>query len=226
MLRRTLSDSNMRLSETAQDRSGDTAAAILDAAERLFGERGFAAVSVRDITAAAGANVAAVNYHFGSKEALILAAFDRRAEDISRDRLHALRAAEADGPLKVRAVLHALLAPAMAWRAAEDQRRHAVAFVMRARVEGGPAVRARIDGNVTLLVRFASALRRALPGLSEADATAGLMFALALEHDLAREAERLRALAAGLIDPDDHAAMLERMLDFAEAGVAAGVQRA
>ena len=51
---------------------------ILDAAERLFAERGFAATSLRSITAAAGVNLAAVNYHFRSKEALLEAVFTRR----------------------------------------------------------------------------------------------------------------------------------------------------
>ena len=50
---------------------------ILDAAERLFAERGFAETSLRTITTAAGVNLAAVNYHFGSKKDLIQAVFAR-----------------------------------------------------------------------------------------------------------------------------------------------------
>jgi AcrR family transcriptional regulator len=55
----------------------DTVARILDAAEQLFADRGFAETSLRTITSRAGVNLAAVNYHFGSKKALIQAVFER-----------------------------------------------------------------------------------------------------------------------------------------------------
>lgn len=55
----------------------DTVARILDTAEVLFAEKGFAETSLRAITSKAGVNLAAVNYHFGSKEALIQAVFER-----------------------------------------------------------------------------------------------------------------------------------------------------
>lgn len=53
----------------------ETVERILDAAEQLFAERGFAETSLRLITSKAGVNLAAVNYHFGSKKALIQAVF-------------------------------------------------------------------------------------------------------------------------------------------------------
>ncbi|HYQ38579.1 MAG TPA: helix-turn-helix domain-containing protein, partial [Pseudomonas sp.] len=55
----------------------ETVERILDAAQQLFAERGFTETSLRMITARAGVNLAAVNYHFGSKEALIQAVFVR-----------------------------------------------------------------------------------------------------------------------------------------------------
>src|SRR5699024_5802879 len=55
----------------------DTVKRILDAAEVLFAQKGFAETSLRAITSKAGVNLAAVNYHFGSKEALIQAVFER-----------------------------------------------------------------------------------------------------------------------------------------------------
>ena len=50
--------------------SPDTKSRIIDAAEQLFMEHGFEATSLRSLTAAASVNLAAVNYHFGSKEEL------------------------------------------------------------------------------------------------------------------------------------------------------------
>jgi AcrR family transcriptional regulator len=65
---------------------------ILDAAELLFADRGFHSVSVRDITAAAGVDVALINYHFGSKQLLFESVFMRRAEVLNGERLRRLEA--------------------------------------------------------------------------------------------------------------------------------------
>src|SRR5258708_1763757 len=66
---------------------------ILDAAEKLFGMSGFEATSLRDITTEAQVNLAAVNYHFQSKESLIDAVIVRRLEPVNRRRMEMLDAA-------------------------------------------------------------------------------------------------------------------------------------
>ena len=73
----------------------DTKSAILDAAEQAFAEHGFEAASLRSIIATAKVNVAAIHYHFGSKEALIEAVFERRLKPVNSRRLALLDAAEA-----------------------------------------------------------------------------------------------------------------------------------
>jgi len=60
----------------------DTVERILDAAEALFADKGFAETSLRLITSKAGVNLAAVNYHFGSKKSLIQAVFSRFLEPL------------------------------------------------------------------------------------------------------------------------------------------------
>ena len=67
---------------------------ILDTAERLFADRGLEATSIRDITTAAGANLGAINYHFGTKQKLIVAALNRHLEPVDRQRLALLGEAE------------------------------------------------------------------------------------------------------------------------------------
>ena len=67
---------------------------ILDAAESLFMEHGFEATSLRSITAAADVNLAAVNYHFGSKEELFQAVLTRRLDPMNQERLDLLTALE------------------------------------------------------------------------------------------------------------------------------------
>ncbi|MFC0338818.1 transcriptional regulator, TetR family [Kushneria avicenniae] len=79
----------------------DTVTRILDAAEVLFAEHGFSETSLRRITSRAEVNLAAVNYHFGSKQALIQAVFFRYLDPFSTDlhrRLNDLEAGEADAP--------------------------------------------------------------------------------------------------------------------------------
>ncbi len=84
----------------------ETVDRILDAAELLFAERGFSETSLRQITSQAGVNLAAVNYHFGSKNALIQAVFARFINPftrILRERLEA--ASKTEGKLTLEALL-------------------------------------------------------------------------------------------------------------------------
>src|SRR5258708_1544261 len=82
---------------------------ILDAAEKLFGDNGFEATSLRDITTTAQVNLAAVNYHFQSKDSLIEAVIARRIEPVNRKRLDMLDAS-GDNP-SVEQILTAYLGP-------------------------------------------------------------------------------------------------------------------
>lgn len=67
---------------------------ILDAAEELFSEHGFSATSIRAITTRAEVNLAALNYHFGTKDGVIDAVFARRIEPLNRERIHLLEIVE------------------------------------------------------------------------------------------------------------------------------------
>lgn len=81
------------------DREAGTRERLLDAAEKLFSERGFSSTSVRDITNEAGCNVASVNYYFGSKEELYAALFRDRMKKQRELRLSGLaRGFEEAGP--------------------------------------------------------------------------------------------------------------------------------
>ncbi len=64
---------------------------LLDTAESLFAEFGFAAASVRDITSSAGCNLAAVNYHFRGKKSLYEEVFRRRFAELRERRIASLR---------------------------------------------------------------------------------------------------------------------------------------
>lgn len=89
---------------------------ILDAAEELYSEYGFADTSMRELTQKAGVNLAAVNYHFGSKEGLFRALVARRFAPINAERIERLDALEAKGDPTLEEVLEALVAPILALR--------------------------------------------------------------------------------------------------------------
>ena len=101
-----------RLTETTAQ--AGTKDRILDAAEELFAERGFRETSLRDITSRARVNLAAVNYHFQSKDALIQAVFARRIGPVNQARMAMLDRFEAEargGPVPLENILRAFLEP-------------------------------------------------------------------------------------------------------------------
>jgi AcrR family transcriptional regulator len=102
---------------------------LLDVAERLLAERGLDAVSVRDITEAAGANTAAVHYHFGSKLDLMGAILERRADRVGRRRQELLDRLEQRPEIELRDVVEALVLPTAELVAEGGGGQHYVALV-------------------------------------------------------------------------------------------------
>lgn len=98
--------------QAARPESAETQTRILDAAEALFIERGFAATSVRAVAGRAGVNLAAAHYHFGSKEGLLSAAIHRRVRPVNEARVAGLDALQARTPQpSAREILTVFLAP-------------------------------------------------------------------------------------------------------------------
>jgi AcrR family transcriptional regulator len=198
-----------------------TKAAVFNAAERLFALHGFQNVSVRDITADAGVNLASVNYHFGSKDALLFEIFRRRTSELNRERARMLHEAAArhGGKPPVREILEAYFAPPLRWAAPDNDRQISVQFIIRARSEGTAEMRDVLRNDVSHLARFADALTAARPDLPREDVYWRLHFCLGLVHNNRfAEFDRLHHLSGGITREGDVDALLRRMLDFAEAG--------
>lgn len=198
--------------------SDRTRASILDAAEQLYAERGFGDVTLRDIVAAAGVNLAAVNYHFGSKDELIAELFVTRGIATNRERLAELKAAETagNGRADVRAILRALVGPTLRGCLGPANEQSAAArFMTRASIEAVPPIRRIKNREVDHLRKFAAAMRRSLPDCDEADLYWGLHFALAMAHQTIRDNERLTRLSEGHCDVNDVDAVIERIVDAA-----------
>jgi AcrR family transcriptional regulator len=195
--------------------SDRTRASILDAAERLYADRGFADVTLRDIVAAADVNLAAVNYHFGSKDELIAELFVSRSLATNRERLNELKAAEAAGGGRARidTILRALVGPTLRGCLGPDNERSTAArFMIRASIELVPPIRRIKNREIDHLRKFAAAMRRSLPDCRDADLYWGLHFALAMAHQTIRDSERLTKLSEGRCDLNDVTGVIERIV--------------
>jgi len=137
---------------------------ILDAAAELYLERGFADTSLRELTSRAGVNLSAVNYHFGSKEALFDALVERLFDPINARRLALLDALEAAGEPDLEEVLRALVEPIVELRLRDPRgARFLVQVVNRLTgvTTGAVSSVERVFRETS--VRFLAAARRTLP---------------------------------------------------------------
>src|SRR5471030_2191689 len=192
-----------------------TRTAILSAAERLYADRGFADVTLRDIVAAANVNLAAVNYHFGSKDELIAELFVSRSLATNRERLNELKLAEeaGGGRAGIDAILRALVGPTLRGCLGPDRGRSTAArFMIRASIESVPPIRRIKNREIDHLRKFAAAMRRSLPGRDEVELYWGLHFALAMAHQTIRDSERLAKLSEGSCDLNDVDGIIERIV--------------
>ena len=164
---------------------------ILDAAESLFMEHGYEATSLRSITGAAGVNLAAVNYHFGSKEELFQAVLTRRLDPMNQERLDLLAALESEAAPNAVAcdrILSAMFIPAL--RLARDPERGGKNFLRllgRAYADPAPFIRTFLSAQYAeMIARFKAAFGRALPELPKKELSWRLHFIMgALSYTLA-----------------------------------------
>jgi AcrR family transcriptional regulator len=198
---------------------------ILDAAERLFARDGIEATSLRAITTEAGVNLAAVNYHFQSKEALVWSVVARRMGPLNERRLALLDAYEAaagDDPLPLEQVLDAFLRPVV-----EISRSHAREFApMMGRMYTEPGEfmeRVYQEHLRPVATRFIQAYQRALPGLPLVELLWRLHFSVGVMAHTLGAATLLRVMSDGQCDPTDAEGMLRRMGAFMQAGLSAPV---
>ena len=141
---------------------------ILDSAEALFARHGFAGASLRQVTASANVNLAAVNYHFGSKENLINEVFRRRLDDLNSQRQQALQVVTARPGYTLEDVLDAFVRPALAL--SQDNKGGAgfVRVLARAYAEHNEQLRKFLHDNYgPALKEFAAAFARLLPHLDK-----------------------------------------------------------
>jgi AcrR family transcriptional regulator len=202
--------------------SDQTRTAILAAAERLYADRGFGDVTLRDIVAEANVNLAAVNYHFGSKDELIAELFVTRSLALNRERLRELKAAEdaGGGTAQISDILRALVGPTLrGCLGPNNQRSTAARFMIRVSIESVPPIRRIRNREIDHLRKFIAAMRHSLPAHSDVELYWGLHFALAMAQQTVRDSERLTKLSDGKCDVDDVEGIIERVVSVAVMGL-------
>ena len=189
----------------------DTKQKILDAAERLVAEQGYAATSLRQIISEAGVNLAAVHYHFGSKEELLDGVVMRKVGPVNERRLELIDryAAEAGGgPIPVTRILDAFLSPM-----GEVAERNPQFVRVMGRVVAEGLLPQVLEKNFQAVqTRLIGALRQSLPDLPEDEFRARVQFMVGvIAHTMCGQAD-----AEGGFET-----RIERMIRFLAGGFAA-----
>lgn len=204
----------------------DTRLRILDAAELLFTEHGFEATTLRRITGAAEVNLAAVNYHFGSKEALIREVFRRRLSWLNEQRLKELDRLESDAggaPLKPSRILEVFFGAALKMAAdTEGGGRTFMRLLGRTYTKPSEFVRGFLaEEYAAVIARFKAALIKALPSVPAEEILWRFHFMLGAMSYAISGSDALHIVAEDALDDGDTEALYARLMSFMLGGLRA-----
>lgn len=206
--------------------SPDTRERILDAAEALFVEHGFEATTMRMITGRAGVNLAAINYHFGSKEALIQDVFRRRLTWLNEERLRALERFEKEArgaPLKPHQIVEAFFGVSLRMAADTEHGGHTFMRLLgRTYTEPSAFVRQFLaDEYAAVVPRFKQALFRSLPDVPPEEILWRFHFMLGAMSYAIAGTDALQLVAEHELDEKDPEALSRRLMPFLLGGLRA-----
>lgn len=201
---------------------------LLDAAEQLFADKGFEAVSVRDITELAKTNVAAVNYHFGSRDALLTLVMMRSMLPVTEERIARLDALEkkmAGKAAPLEEIVDAMVRPLITQvRKSELNERLFYKLIGRIITQQGDGLPNPIEEQLKQVVdRFTRAFAMALPSLDQENLVWRIHFmAGGMIHMLSHQ-DVLYRLTNGAAGAPTMEATLSRFIRFAVAGLTEGI---
>jgi len=204
----------------------ETKERIMLAAEELFAERGFESVSLRDITTEALANVAAVNYYFGTKDALIDELIIQCNAPLMKARMKLLDEAEKKyqiGVIPVEVILDAIMRPMLLQLESRGDRREIYCKMMgRCMTERGSKLPASVMRSAQRLVkRLTNLLSDALPSSEPEELIWKVHFCFGVLGHTLMHADMLRDVTKGESGDPDFEIKLQRMIDFCKGGLIA-----
>lgn len=191
---------------------------ILDAAESLFADSGFQATSLRDITSAASVNLASVNYHFGSKDALLTALLERHFAPVNKRRIELLDELEATSAseVKLEDIVRAFLSPPFKLFARDIKKRATLLRLVGRLHSETDEVRAAFV--VTLqptIRRFTAAFQKASPEIAPEEVVWRTLFLVgAMAHTMLLS----QSLPLGAARRPEPLELLEALITFGTAG--------
>ncbi len=203
----------------------DTKEKILDTAEKLFAKKGFHSTSLRLITKEAGVNLAAVNYHFGSKESLLEAVFERRLNplnSIRRKRLKEIRDnAGKTGTLpSVEDVLRAVIEPTLKFKASGKGAENFIALVGRSMVEPNETVLRIFQNRIRpLFLLCFEILCEALPNMPKETIFLKTHFSVGAMSHIMCERGKMEVLPDGINPVQDMDNVIDLLVRFVTAGM-------
>ena len=204
----------------ATDETRDTRERLLDEAECLFGQRGIAEVSLREITTAADANIASVNYHFGSKAGLVRELFARRMGPLNDERLRLLDEIEADAgdrPPPLEAILRIFSGPTL-----RMARRHPEFMMLAGRyhldTRSECAEIMHSPDFHDLVQRIRRVLVRSFPDVAESTLWWAMHFVVGMMLHTWMGGKEMEHLSDGVAQWEDDEVMIDRLVHFATAG--------
>lgn len=194
--------------------SPDTKQRILDTAERLFADKGFVETSMRALTQAAQVNLAAVHYHFGSKERLFAEILGRIVAPVNAERMRRFDQLQSQGgELQLEAVIEAFLAPAIEFTSDDSERaRHLRQLISRMQMhrESMHEELLAIFGEV--VNRFSSLLLIALPHLDPATLCWRMHFLIGSMCFSFNDPKGIEQLSRGLCRTEDGSSFLDQLV--------------
>ncbi len=201
----------------AEVRNLDTRERILDAAERLFMAHGYEGTSMRHITGEAAVNLAAVNYHFGSKESLMQEVFRRRLGWLNEERLRVLNEMElaaGGNPLKPSQIVDGYFGTLL--HMADDEARGGVTFLRllgRTLTDPSEFIRTFLANEYAgVMERYKAALFKALPDVPKAEIVWRFHFMLGATSYAIAGTDALRVVTDWQIEPSDSFDRTDRLV--------------
>jgi AcrR family transcriptional regulator len=193
---------------------------LIASAERLFADRGFDGVSVRDIANAAGVNSALVGYYFRSKEGLLSEVYNRHCEPLKQERARLLKQySESSGGPTLEEVLEAFIRPSLEVTTDQSGRSNFTRLRAVLAAENSLLLEQLVGETFDSSSRmFVNALRKCLPDLTREEVFWRFHFLLGTIYYTAAGPHRIKPLSKGRCDPSNAAATARHLVPFLAAG--------
>jgi AcrR family transcriptional regulator len=203
----------------------ETKTVIMNAAEELFAATGYNATSLRAITQAADVNLAAVNYHFGGKQGLLEAIYNRRITPMNQTRVDLLEKLEkswVSSPVPLVDLVESFVKPALSM-SRDENGKHFVTLLGRSYMEPNPVLQEQVRSMFNeVSERFATSFARTLPYLNKDELYCRMHFMVGVLAYCMSGADLMRMIASSrFLENASSETLINNLVSFICSGMAA-----